>query len=78
MRKGCDEKAEEIANAFAAPYLIRKKNVSNTLRKISHGMKIPIVVYEGGESLRFAGYSIERALSGMLRVLKSKGISDPR
>ncbi|MFK7810418.1 MAG: succinylglutamate desuccinylase/aspartoacylase family protein [Saprospiraceae bacterium] len=69
-----DKKAEEIAEAFAAPYLIRKKNTSNTLRKTSHSMKIPIVVYEGGESLRFDGYSIERALSGMLRVLKSKGM----
>ncbi len=69
-----DTRAEEIARAFAAPYLIRKSNTSNTLRKQAHSMNKPIVVFEGGESLRFDGFSIERALFGMKRVLQKEGM----
>lgn len=69
-----DTKAEEIAQTFAAPYLIRKPNTVNTLRKQAHSMKKPIVVFEGGESLRWDGFSIDRALSGIKRVLHKQGM----
>ena len=48
-----DEKAEALAKIFAAPYLLRKANIPKSLRKIAMGMKKPIIVYEGGESLAF-------------------------
>ncbi len=69
-----DDRAEVIARAFAAPYLIRKKNTVNTLRKQARSMKKPIVVFEGGESLRWDGFSIERALAGIRRVLHKEGM----
>lgn len=69
-----DKRAEEVARTFAAPYLIRKPNTANTLRKQSKSMGKPIIVFEGGESLRFDGFSIERALVGMKRVLHKEGM----
>ena len=49
---GGDSRAETLARAFAAPYLIKKPAVANSLRKVAQGMKIPILVFEGGEALR--------------------------
>jgi len=69
-----DKKAEELAKVFAAPYLISKPNIPKTLRKIGLGMKKPILVFEGGESLRFDGFSIDHGLAGIQRVLFSKGM----
>jgi len=71
-----DEKAAELARVFAAPYLIKKANIPNTLRKIASGMKIPTIVYEGGESLRFDGFSITRGILGLKRVLHFNGMID--
>jgi uncharacterized protein len=69
-----DPKAEAIARAFAPPYLIRQDNNEATLRKQAHSMNKPIVVFEGGESLRLDGFSIDRALSGIKRVLHQQGM----
>lgn len=69
-----DKRAKELANIFAAPYLIAKPNIAKTLRKVSLGMKKPIIVYEGGESLRFDGFSIEHGIEGIKRVLFSEGM----
>jgi len=67
-----DKKAEKLAIAFAAPYLLCKANFPKSLRKIAMGMKKPILVYEGGESLRFDGLSIEKGLAGLKRVMHSQ------
>ncbi len=69
-----DKKAEELAHQFAAPYLIRKPNIAKTLRKVAYDQKIPIIVYEGGESLRFDGFSIDRGIGGLKRVLHHVGM----
>lgn len=70
-----DKKAEKLAKAFGAPYLIRKPNIAKTLRKVAHGMKIPILVYEGGESLRLDGFSIEKGLKGLYRLMQTEGMT---
>jgi len=64
-----DAAAKELAEQFAAPYLMEKKNLDKTLRHTATGMGIPILVYEGGESLRFDGFSIEHGIQGMRRLL---------
>lgn len=71
-----DVKAEELARAFAAPYLLRKGNIPRTLRKVSLSMKKPILVFEGGEALRFDGLSIEKGLAGLKRLMYSQGMID--
>ncbi len=69
-----DAKAEELARSFAAPYLIRKANVPKSLRKISMGMGKPILVFEGGESLRYDGFSIDNGLHGLQRLMYAQGM----
>lgn len=69
-----NEKAAALAKSFAAPYLIAKPLVTKSLRKVSNTMKKPILVYEGGESLRFDGFSIENGLAGLQRVLHAEGM----
>lgn len=71
-----DPQAAALAGAFAAPYLIAKSPVLKSLRKVAHTMKKPILVYEGGESLRFDGFSIENGLAGLQRLLHSEGLLD--
>ena len=67
-----DIAAKKLAEQFAAPYLMEKKNLDKTLRHTAAGMGIPILVFEGGESLRFDGFSIEHGLKGMQRLLFQK------
>lgn len=69
-----DAAAAELAKEFAAPFLIVKPNLPKSLRKVSKGMGKPVLVYEGGESLRYDGYSIENGIAGMRRLLKAKGM----
>ena len=66
-----DMRAFELAKIFGAPYIIRKPIISKSLRKVAKDKDIPIIVFEGGESLRFDGYSIQIGLEGILRVLES-------
>lgn len=69
-----DAKAEQLAQQFAAPYLIRKNNIPKSLRKVSAGMGIPTIIFEGGESLRYDGFSIENGLAGLRRVMHAQGM----
>ena len=71
-----DLEAEKLAKIFAAPYLLCKANIPKSLRKIAMGMKKPIIVFEGGEALRFDGLSIENGLAGLKRVMKAQGMID--
>ncbi len=71
-----DTKAAELANDFGAPYIIEKPNIAKTLRKSASSMGIPILVYEGGESLRFDGFSIQKGKEGLRRLLISQGMID--
>jgi predicted deacylase len=65
-----DTKAKEMAMAFGAPYMIAKGMLPKSLRKVAREMKIPIIVYEGGEALRYNGFTIELAQNGVQRVLR--------
>lgn len=69
-----DKKAHELGKAFASPFLIQKPLITKSLRKVAKDMKIPIIVYEGGESVRLDGFSISKGYEGMKRVLKSQGM----
>ncbi len=73
---GQDAKATELAKQFAAPYLIQKPTVPKSLRKVAATMKKPFLVFEGGESLRFDGFSIDNGIAGIQRVLHAQGMID--
>ena len=68
--------AKELAKAFAAPVILHSTLIRNSFRSASHKKGKPIIVYEGGESLRFSLNAIEEGISGTLRVMKSLGMID--
>jgi hypothetical protein len=59
----------ELAKAFAAPLTLAFKPISKSLRKTALDTGKPILVFEGGENNRLDGYSIEKGLEGIQRVL---------
>ncbi len=69
-----NKKARELAEAFSAPFIIEKPYIIKSLRKVAKDMKVPIIVYEGGESVRIDGYSVSKGLDGLKRVLKHVGM----
>jgi predicted deacylase len=60
----------ELANAFGAPFTIDSPYRPNSLRKEASRKGKNIIVYEGGESLRFDQHAIEEGISGSLRLMK--------
>jgi predicted deacylase len=71
-----DPVARDLAYAFSPPVILQKTMIARSFRKVAFENKIPTIVYEGGESVRLDGFSIERGYEGMLRVLNHLGILD--
>jgi predicted deacylase len=65
-----NERNAELANAFQAPFTIDAGFRPNSLRKEAAKKGKNIIVYEGGESLRFDQQAIEEGLAGTLRLMK--------
>ncbi len=68
--------SRELAEAFAAPFSIASKPIPKSLRKTALDAGKPIIVFEGGENLRFDGLAIDKGLAGLQRLLVSKGMLD--
>lgn len=66
----------ELANAFGAPFTIDTPFRPNSLRREASRKGKNIIVYEGGESLRFDQHAIEEGVSGTLRMMKHLGMID--
>jgi len=66
-----DPAARRLAQQFAAPFLLAKRPVSRSLRKVASDMGKPILVSEGGENHRFDGFAIEKGLNGLRRLLQA-------
>ncbi|MFT4600810.1 MAG: putative deacylase [Arenicella sp.] len=73
-----DKDSIELAHMFGMPHLIKGGLISKSLRKTAHNMKIPMIVFEGGESLRMDEFSITEGVKGIERVLIAKGMKDGR
>lgn len=71
-----DLKAKELAVAFAPPIIIEKGFIDKSLRRAAKDVGIPIIVYEGGESVRLDGFAIQKGTDGMKRVMKHLGMID--
>lgn len=69
-----DGGSEELADLFEAPFSIEKGVIKGSLRRHAREMGIPIIVYEGGEALRFDGLAIDIGLHGLQRMMTRKGM----
>lgn len=65
-----DERAHEIATAFGAPFTLYSNLIKSSLREQAWSMGKSMLVYEGGEALRFDDFAINEAVRGIQRVLK--------
>ena len=65
-----------IAKKFSAPLIIDVKYREGTLRKEASKKNKPILVYEGGESMRFDYLSINEGINGCLRLMKAYKMVD--
>ncbi len=71
-----DPKAKEIAGLFNAPISLSSNLIDKSLRKEAYKMGKSIVVYEGGESMRFDQNSIQQGILGAKKVLQHLGMLD--
>lgn len=69
-----DKKSEDLAWAFGAPFIMHSSLIDGSLRKQAFEMGKSIIVFEGGESLRFDEFSIKEAFEGILRTLYHFGM----
>lgn len=65
-----DERGFQLANIFNAPFIFSSKLIPKSFRNQCYKNNIPVIVYEGGESLRLEEEAIEQGINGTLRILK--------
>ena len=71
-----DEINLELARAFCAPFTIDAPFRPNSLRREASRKGKKIIVFEGGESLRFDPRAIEEGVAGTLRLMKHLDMID--
>ena len=65
---------EELANVFGADFIIKSKLIPKSLRKECNKRNMPMLVFEGGESLRLDKNSITIGMNGIKNVLAYKNM----
>lgn len=60
-----------MAQAFGAPVILDSNPLDNSLRKASLKKGIPLLLYEGGEALRFDEIAIRAGVSGIISVMRA-------
>jgi len=73
-----DRKAIRMAKEFSPPYIIKTGLIPKSLRKECAKRNIPMLVYEGGESLRLDEFAIQEGLRGLNRLMAAKGYTDQK
>lgn len=64
----------ELARAFSAPVISEIEPLPGSLRKYASDKKIPYLVYEAGEAMRFDEPSIRIGLKGVLKTMRHIGM----
>lgn len=63
-----------LAEAFGAPVILTSKLRDGSLRDVASRRGVDILLYEAGEALRFDEVAARAGLSGILRVMRAKGM----
>jgi uncharacterized protein len=70
-----DSKNQELAEAFAAPFILNASYRQGSLRKEAAKLGKHILVYETGEALRFDERGIVMGIEGTLRLMHHLGMA---
>jgi uncharacterized protein len=65
-----------LAEAFAPPVILTSKLRDGSLRQCAGDEGVHVLLYEGGEALRFDEDAIDAGVKGVLRVMKVLGMID--
>jgi predicted deacylase len=68
---------KEFAKSFNAPVILDSKQRDGSLRQAAGNLGIPLIVYEGGEALRFNELCIRAGVQGILNVLHHLKMLEP-
>ncbi len=71
-----EDKNQELAKAFGAPFVIHSSLIEKSFRKAAHKKGKHILVYESGESTRFYESGIQEGINGTLRLMKYLGMKE--
>lgn len=66
----------KLAEMFAPPYIMNSAMINKSFRRAAHRDGKHIIVYEGGESLRFDDFAISEGINGTLRMMKALNMTD--
>ncbi|MFT7299109.1 MAG: putative deacylase, partial [Sphingobacteriales bacterium] len=69
-----DKKSLDLAKAIQPPYIINSPYRDKSLRKASYNKGKTMLVFEGGEALRFSEHAIEEGRNCALRLLNFLGM----
>lgn len=72
-----DPRTRELAQAFGAPVMLHAKIRDGSLRHAAREQGAKVLLYEGGENLRFDSYAVDAGVIGVRRVLASLGMTEP-
>jgi uncharacterized protein len=71
-----DDELSRLAEAFAPPVILTSKLRDGSLRQCAGDEGVKVLLFEGGEALRFDESAIEAGVKGTLRVMKAIGMID--
>ncbi len=71
-----NEENSALAHAFAPPFIVNAPLRPRSLRQTAAKMGKPIIVFEGGESMRLDEFAIVSAIRGTQRVMAHMGMID--
>ncbi len=69
-----DVELTKLAEAFAPPVILTSKLRDGSLRQSAGDAGVKVLLFEGGEALRFDESAIEAGVKGTLRVMKAIGM----
>ena len=69
-----DHEADRMARAFNVPIVLNAGLRDGSLRAAAFDQGVPVVVYEGGEALRFDEAAIRAGVNGITRVMRELGM----
>ncbi len=72
-----DPEAARMAQSFGVPVAINASLREGSLREAAAAQGVSVIVYEGGEALRFDEFSIRAGVKGVTRVMRTLGMLPP-
>ena len=73
-----DDEMLHLAEVFGAPVIMQSDLREGSLREAAQQLGKPVLLFEGGEGLRFDEFTIRAGVAGVLRVMNHKGMISKR